>query len=626
MLTVGLLPLAIISGISFTNVEGSIRAIAHESLNTIAGELGKEVQRTVYEGYKNILLLAQNPIINSNSTSEEEKLFELTKTQRFNRIFNDITLLDTDGNIRASVFHSFRGTWGSTTWFQSALNGEIVLSDVHAVLYPFDVVMTTAAPVIDKDGNTSGVLVGQLDMDRIWNITNSASVGKGGSVLLVDENGILVSSPLEDQILEPMSDNINIDTVMLKEMDFINYMEDDIKMLAISVPICIACETKILDWSVIITVPQKVAYAPAYRARLGLLMALLSCLIIVSILSFLLSNRVTKRINKLVHATSHFAKGDFALQLEDLGTDEIGTLGRSFTWMGKLMELSQKKDREAKVLRIAHSELEERVKERTAELAKAKVEAESANKAKSEFLANMSHELRTPLNHIIGFTELTMDEKIGKLKEVQKEYLNDVLQSSKHLLSLINDILDLSKIEAGKLELEPSEINLKQLLKNSLSMIKEKALKHRIQLVTNYESAPDRIVVDERKFKQIIYNLLSNAIKFTPDGGKVTLTAHHLSSCDELDHTSDDGFVKICVTDTGIGLNKEDSERVFKPFEQVDGSASRSYQGTGLGLSLTENLVVQHGGKIWAESDGPKRGSTFIFIIPVKVLDTTFMK
>ena len=206
--------------------------------------------------------------------------------------------------------------------------------------------------------------------------------------------------------------------------------------------------------------------------------------------------------------------------------------------------------RAEEALRGAQEILETRVQERTVELVKAnddleaeimehsrteeelnkaKEAAEAASRAKSEFLANMSHELRTPLNHIIGFTELVVDKQFGALNKAQEEYLNDVLHSSRHLLSLINDILDLSKVEAGKLELEVADVNLRMLLENSLTMVKEKALKHRIRLAVDMDGVPDTIHADERKLRQIMYNLLSNAVKFTPDGGAVTLSARHLT-------------------------------------------------------------------------------------------------
>jgi signal transduction histidine kinase len=243
----------------------------------------------------------------------------------------------------------------------------------------------------------------------------------------------------------------------------------------------------------------------------------------------------------------------------------------------------------------------------------------------------MSHELRTPLNHIIGFTELVVDKNFGELNDTQEEYLNDVLHSSKHLLSLINDILDLAKVEARKLELEPSDVALKPLLENSLIMIKEKALKHGIKLVTNIDGIPEIIRADERKLKQIVYNLLSNAVKFTPDGGSITLAAKQGTDYSVMKNgnadektsdpypipNADSNFVEISVKDTGIGLSPGDIDRVFNPFEQADGSSTRKYQGTGLGLSLTKSLVELHGGRIWAESAGKGKGAAFSFTLPV---------
>ena len=219
----------------------------------------------------------------------------------------------------------------------------------------------------------------------------------------------------------------------------------------------------------------------------------------------------------------------------------------------------------------------------------------------------MSHELRTPLNHIIGFTELVADQAVGPLNATQEEYLNDVLGSSRHLLSLINDILDLTKIEAGKMALEVSEFAFSAMLKNSLVMIKEKALKHRIKLETRFFELPPTIWADERKLKQILYNLLSNAVKFTPDGGTVELEARR----------RDGQGVEIVVSDNGIGLEETDLERIFHPFEQVDNSAGRRYQGTGLGLSLTKRMVELHGGRIWAESEGRDRGSRLHIYFPI---------
>ena len=313
---------------------------------------------------------------------------------------------------------------------------------------------------------------------------------------------------------------------------------------------------------------------------------------------------------------------------EIVGSDLSLLVGVSSQVAGNISNASafKKLQQKEQALQQSHIDLEKRVKDRTAELSEmnlklqeAKKISENANKAKSEFLANMSHELRTPLNHIIGFTELVLDKKFGELNEIQAEYLDDVHYSSHHLLSLINDILDLSKIEAGKLELAPTDVNLAELLENSLVMVKEKAFKRSIQLVLNTDGISESITADERKLKQILYNLLSNAVKFTPDGGKVFVTAQ---KCDFEGQANIDlagksnGGIHISVSDTGIGFKHEDVDRIFAPFEQAENSASRKFQGTGLGLSLTKQLVELHGGRIWAETEGSGKGATFNFIIP----------
>jgi signal transduction histidine kinase len=297
------------------------------------------------------------------------------------------------------------------------------------------------------------------------------------------------------------------------------------------------------------------------------------------------------------------------------------------------MNVTRLKETEGALKKIK-AELEERVEERTANLvnmnreltleierhkrtaealAIAKEAADKANRAKSEFLACMSHELRTPLNHIIGFTELVVGKNLGDLNETQEEYLGDVVESSKHLLSLINDILDLSRVESGKMKLNIGEVRIREVLEGSLVMISEKALKHGIRVERDLDGVPEVIRADEMKLKQIMYNLLSNAVKFTPDGGEVRVSAGVVGGDQE---NLGERSMEISVADSGIGIQKGNLERIFEPFEQVDNAMSRKYQGTGLGLSLCRSLVELHGGRIWAESEGEGKGSTFRFILP----------
>jgi GAF domain-containing protein len=232
-------------------------------------------------------------------------------------------------------------------------------------------------------------------------------------------------------------------------------------------------------------------------------------------------------------------------------------------------------------------------------------ELEAASRHKSEFLANMSHELRTPLNAIIGFSEVLTDRMFGELNEKQDEYLKDIYASGQHLLSLINDILDLSKIEAGRMELEATDFDLPSAIDNTLILVRERATRRGITLGHSVDERLGTIRGDERKVKQVLLNLLSNALKFTPEGGRIDVSAR-----------LQDGAAEIAVTDTGVGIAPEDQEAVFEEFRQV-GTADKKVEGTGLGLALSRKFIELHGGRIWVTSQ-VGQGSTFTFTLPVR--------
>ena len=251
------------------------------------------------------------------------------------------------------------------------------------------------------------------------------------------------------------------------------------------------------------------------------------------------------------------------------------------------------------VIAIQNARLFREIQDKSAQL-------EVANKHKSEFLANMSHELRTPLNAIIGFSEVLLERLFGELNEKQDDYLKDIHSSGKHLLTLINDILDLSKVEAGRMELELSTFEVAAAVTNAMTLVRERAQRHGIALGQQVDSKLGEIVADERKFKQILLNLLSNAVKFTPDGGRIDVRA-----------AREDGNAVIAVHDTGIGIAPGDQAAVFEEFRQVGSDYTKKQEGTGLGLALTKKFVELHGGRIWLESE-PGKGSTFTFSIPTQ--------
>jgi signal transduction histidine kinase len=238
------------------------------------------------------------------------------------------------------------------------------------------------------------------------------------------------------------------------------------------------------------------------------------------------------------------------------------------------------------------------------EIAEKSRQLETASRHKSEFLANMSHELRTPLNAILGFSEVLAEGMFGEVNEKQSEYLRDILESGRHLLSLINDILDLSKIEAGRMDLDVADFDLPSTIDNAMVLVRERAARRGITLGHTVDATLNSVRADERKLKQVLLNLLSNALKFTPEGGRVDVRAE-----------SRGDVAEISVTDTGVGIAPEDQETIFEEFRQV-GASEKKVEGTGLGLALSRRFIELHGGTMWVKSQ-VGAGSVFAFTLPI---------
>ena len=290
------------------------------------------------------------------------------------------------------------------------------------------------------------------------------------------------------------------------------------------------------------------------------------------VLGLLLSWSLIGPIQRIGGRLAAIASGDFTRHVEVSNRDELGDLGANVNRMND-------------------------------ELARLYRELETASEHKSAFLANMSHELRTPLNAIIGFSQVLREKLFGDLNEKQEEYLGDILSSSDHLLALINDILDLSKVEAGQVELEIAPFSLREALERGVVMVKERATRNGVELGLEIDPSVGVVEADERRVRQVVFNLLSNAVKFTPAGGSVDVRSAQA-----------DGEVRVSVADTGPGIAPEDQERIFEEFQQTD-AGSQQAEGTGLGLTLSRRLIELHGGRIWVES-APGEGSTFTFTLP----------
>lgn len=312
------------------------------------------------------------------------------------------------------------------------------------------------------------------------------------------------------------------------------------------------------------------AYDTSRKVVVGIVVA---SILLALFLGYTISSSLMNPVKQFDKRLKQIASGDFSQHVIVSNRDELGTLADNLNRMND-------------------------------ELKELYFRLETANRHKSEFLAHMSHELRTPLNAIIGFSQMLSEQYFGELNEKQMEYALDIHSSGQHLLSLINDILDLSKIDAGRMELDKSEFSVPMAIENALTLIKERAVRHAITIELHMEESLNTFYGDERKFKQILVNLLSNAVKFTPDEG-----------CIVIDAKEEDNSVVISVRDNGVGISKEDQAKVFEEFRQVGDDGKLASEGTGLGLTLSRRFVELHGGKIWVESE-PGMGATFSFSLP----------
>jgi signal transduction histidine kinase len=444
-----------------------------------------------------------------------------------------------------------------------------------------------------------GVIVADVDLRSVVDAIGRAQIGAEGYAYAVDSRGELISHPNVNLVLAHTSFaalpqvHAALSGAKSTSADVVTDGQDPGGRQVLSA-------FQGVDppgWWVFVEEPISEAFAPIQAAIWRTVLLLIAFIVLAVATSVLLARNLVRPIESIQAAAAKIGSGALNQRIEIASRDELGALADEFNRM-------------AARLQAYYADLEHEVQERTRELATALAqldlksrELEAASHHKSEFLANMSHELRTPLNAISGFSQVLRRELVGEINEKQAEYLDDVLTASRHLLSLIDDVLDLAKVEAGQIELRVAPFSLFDVLEGGAVVVRERATRGDVRVSVTSDPGITTVVGDERRIRQVIFNLLSNAVKFTPAGGEVKVNAERV-----------DGEIRISVRDTGPGISPEDQERIFQEFQQAE-AGKEQREGTGLGLALSKRLVELHDGRIWVDSK-PGNGSTFTFTLP----------
>ncbi len=625
---IAVLPLAMLILLLGQRFDRTLRASAELALEDDARDIAELIDAYLLEHRRDLITLARQLQIDAPGTAKPNERLEAILREYPG--FITLLLADRSGKIVAyAPTHNAAGAplelrgmnVGDRDYFTEVVrtNRPYISGIFRGRGFGNDLIVAVSAPVFGPDGTLSFVLEGSLNLKTLVRTLAANERVNRRDLMVADRTGKVLLTvgevnfpPLSELFEEP------IYRALASTEHTITY---DLHLPDRPRPerhLAIATRTAMLGWPVVLLEPL---WATQYRVAVFYSVAGLWAAVAISVALLLARGtalEITGQLQQLARRTRALVQGDQnsddaepsypSSELTEISRDIQDTARTLLRSNAELSTAVRDRDQSHAQLRQLLLHLDDRVRDRTRQLDEARNIAESASQAKSEFLASMSHELRTPLNVILGMSEVLREQTLGPLTPDQIASVSSVEESGRHLLTLINDILDLSKIEAGMLELDVQEVSARDIGESSLRFVRESAQRKRITIESAYRPPSPLLHADGRRLKQILVNLLSNAVKFTPEGGRIHLQVAERADGSRLDFS---------VRDTGIGIAPEQLPKLFKSFQQIDSALNRKYAGTGLGLALVKRMAEMHGGEVTVESEAGK-GALFTVSIPLK--------
>ena len=605
---VGLLPLFIGIFFLFKYTEDLIRDDACNNLGLLAKNTEEEVRRFMDSCVVDMKVLAESEGMRNAEIHVDKKLLEMKKIQDYYKRFEDITMIDTKGRVITSTTYNYRGEWRAKKWFLEAIKGNVYVSDAHVILDPYKIVITIAVPLTDESGKIQAVLAGQLNMERLWEIVDSITIGNTGFVTILNEQQLYVAHPNKEMLFRQATFDLG------GKSGVIDFSDSDSEALFYSTEkYASSVEYESPKWWIVVAQGKRDALSNLSKLKNNVIYILIISFFLVILVSIFVSKSIVKPVQTLIQGMARVSDGDLSYKTNVKSRDEIGLLEVAFNDMlmrlnkahqelqSKTVELHDAFNR----ISLLNITLEKRVEERTKELREKQHQLVQAGKlaAIGQLGAGVAHELNNPMAGILGYAQLMLEivsRKDLKIEDVSafKKFLQRIEDGSLRCKEIIQNLLQFAR----KSSEEVVSVNVNNIVEDTLSLIEHQLLVNKIEVIKNLTTDIKQVDGNHVQLRQVFTNIIINAQQAMPEGGQLFISTRN-----------ENDSVGIEFKDTGCGIPEEYKDRIFEPFF----TTKMDWKGTGLGLSICYDIIKNHNGNIEVDSRLGK-GAVFTIILPVK--------